>query len=177
MVSKKQRELHEALLRAMSRESKPSANHLIDEFTRPTEKSLPRDNPDYIKEATGQSETFHRAVNRWKAMQPGTVAPPIPNKVPKALSWEKFTFGEVTRSDTDDKDRLDYWGKEWMNPTGSQGYGSNSIAQRIFFGILAENGMRREDFDWQAWRKAYFKLNKEQFPLFQEHQIERKRKK
>lgn len=104
----------------------------------------------------------------------GYIPTPRKKHTPLAINWQDFTF-DLIDPNVEDAPRLEYWFDRWANtPTGVDGYGSRRAPSRIFFALLAENGMRREDFDWKLFRDRYFKLYPQQYSAFQENQRERK---
>lgn len=120
-------------------------------------------------------ESYLRELQADMERQEGYVPTPRKKHTPKPVRWQDFTFDTVRVDETPDANRLTYWFDKWANdPTGTEGYGTRVTPQRIFFAILAENGMRREDFDWRLFRERYFRLYREQYPLYQAHERERK---
>lgn len=188
MVSKKQREQREALAKAM----KQNGSAMSPRYTeRPTETDAeyiarvskdpnhPNNDPRAFRihpELPRAPVGFLEYLQAQQVEEFHTPAPITKRKGPTPLRWQDFTFdllGTKATNATSDHERLGYWFDQWSTPTGARGYGSNLTPQRIFFAILAENGMRREDFDWRLWRDRYFKMHREQYPLYKEHQKER----
>lgn len=200
----KRKAAREALARAMNEfSSRPTTNRFFDSLTQPTEarqrppdpynpNNVPEDHPNNDPEnyrlGPGLGRTTFANIKRLQEElnlerygdRKGAPGPTPVSVVPKELRWQDFTYGQLNPSMTDDAERLTYWGKQWMTPTGADGYGSNSTAYRIFFAILAENGMSREDFNWTRFRAKYFSLDRanggNQRELFKANQKARQRK-
>lgn len=133
-----------------------------DQFTR-LDPNLPSAPDSYLRELQDKMERDE-----------GYTPAPRRKHTPKPLRWQDFTYDLVRAQDNPNKSRLDYWFDRWSRPTGDKGYGSRITPQRIFFAILAEEGLRREDFDWRLFRERYFKFYPSQYPVWQEHEKERK---
>jgi hypothetical protein len=176
MVSKKQREQREALSRALARESEPTPavaddpifsggpvnmimahelpvpNWSLDELLKMPFRIRPPMAPLSDEETT-------KILAERKALQQD---PPVrPAKI--GMDWQDFMYGagnSIEENNPGIDHRLKYWFDQWSAPTGEKGYGSQVGAQRIFFGILAREGHRREDFNWKRFRAAYFTLDR-----------------